>query len=241
MIDRGQDLIAETLTDVSASFFSTIDIAGVFQSILSSLGSFGGFIFITIFYVAFMLGELSGFSAKLKGAMESEKSAGEALDVIGRINRDIGNYLSTKTLINFILGVICWIILALFNVEYAILWAIIIGVLNYIPYIGSIIGVAFPALFAVAQFGALTIPLVITGLMVAAQVIVGNVLEPRMIGKSVNLSPLAVLIALSVWGTLWGVAGAILAVPFTTIMMIILAERKGTRPIAVMLTNDGKL
>ena len=241
MFDRGSEAVSKAMSELVNSFFTEIDIAAIAQSVLSSLTSFGGFIFITILYASFMLSEVTGFTDKVCRAFGSDKRATDTLSIVARINHDIGSYLATKTLINVILGVICWIILVAMGVEYAALWAIIIALLNYIPYIGSIVGVAFPAFFAVAQYGTLTIPLIATGLMIIAQVIIGNVVEPRMLSKSVNLSPMVVLIALAVWTSLWGIPGAILAVPFTTILMIVLARREDTKPIAALLSADGNV
>ena len=241
MFDRGTEAVVNGVSQFANRLLTEVDIAAIAQSILSSLTSFGGFLFITILYASFMLSEITGFPDKVRRAFGGDTEAKDTLNMITRINHDIGSYLATKTLINIILGVICWIIMVLLGVEYAALWAIIIGLLNYIPYIGSIVGVAFPALFAVAQFGTLTIPLIATGLMTAAQVIIGNVVEPRMLSKSVNLSPMVVLVSLSVWSSLWGIPGAILAVPFTTILMIVLAGRKGTKPIAALLSSDGRV
>ena len=241
MFDRGSEAVSKSVREFANSFFTEIDIAAVAQSVLSSLTSFGGFVFITILYASFLLSEITGFPEKVRRAFGSASDSKDTLNMLARINHDIGSYLATKTLINVILGVICWIILMALGVEYAALWAIIIGLLNYIPYIGSIVGVAFPALFSVAQFGTLTIPLIATGLMTAAQVIIGNVVEPKMLSKSVNLSPMVVLVSLAIWSALWGIPGAILAVPFTTILMIILARRPGTRPIAALLSSDGNV
>ncbi len=241
ILDRGSAAVSKAMSEFANSFFTEIDIAAVAQSVLSSLTSFGGFVFITVLYASFLLSEITGFPRKVRRAFGSARDSTDTLNMIARINHDIGSYLATKTLINIILAVICWIILVALGIEYAALWAIIIGLLNYIPYVGSIVGVAFPALFAVAQFGTLTIPLVATGLMTTAQVIIGNVVEPKMLSKSVNLSPTVVLISLAVWTALWGIPGAILAVPFTTILMIVLARRPGTKPIAALLSSDGKI
>lgn len=241
MFDRGSQAVGKSVREFADSFFTEIDIAEVAQSVLSYLTSFGGFVFITVLYASFMLSEITGFPEKVRRAFGSASDSKDTLNMLARINHDIGSYLATKTLINVILGMICWIILMVLGVEYAVLWAIIIGLLNYIPYIGSIVGVAFPALFSVAQFGNLTIPLIATGLMTAAQVIIGNVVEPKMLSKSVNLSPMVVLVSLAIWSALWGIPGAILAVPFTTILMIILARRPGTRPIAALLSSDGNV
>ncbi|MEH6791135.1 AI-2E family transporter [Parasphingorhabdus sp.] len=241
IFDRGTEAVAKAVSEFATRFFTEIDIAALAQSVLASLTSFGGFVFITILYASFLLSEITGFPEKVRRAFGSDRESTDTLNMITRINHDIGSYLATKTLINIILGVICWAILMVLGVEYAALWAIIIGLLNYIPYIGSFVGVAFPALFAVAQFGNLTIPLIATGLMTIAQVIIGNIVEPKMLSKSVNLSPMVVLVSLAIWSSLWGIPGAILAVPFTTILMIVLARRPGTRPIAALLSSDGNV
>ncbi len=241
IFDRGTEAVAKAVSEFASRFFTEIDIAALAQSLLSSLTSFGGFVFITILYASFLLSEITGFPEKVRRAFGSDSASTDTLNMFTRINHDIGSYLATKTLINIILGVVCWLILRVMGVEYAALWAIIIGLLNYIPYIGSFVGVAFPALFAVAQFGSLTVPLIATGLMAAAQVVIGNVVEPKMLSKSVNLSPMVVLVSLAIWSSLWGIPGAILAVPFTTILMIVLARRPGTRPIAALLSSDGNV
>lgn len=240
-LERGTAEVSDALRDFANNFFSNTDIAAIAQSILSSLTSFGGFIFVTILYAAFLLSEITGFPAKVREAFGSDSQSSDALNVIARINHDIGSYLATKTLINILLGAVCWVILFSLGIEYAALWAIIIGLLNYIPYVGSIIGVAFPALFSVAQFGTLTIPLIATGLMTLAQTIIGNVVEPKLLSKSVNLSPSVVLFSLAIWTALWGIPGAILAVPFTTILMIVLSRRPSTKPLAALLSSDGKI
>ncbi len=241
MLDRGSRAVTNALSEFANSFFTEFDFAALAQSVLSSLTSFGGFVFITILYASFLLSEITGFPQKVRRAFGDDSASTDTLNMFARINHDIGSYLATKTLINIILGLVCWVILMALGVEYAALWAIVIALLNYIPYIGSIIGVAFPALFAVAQFGTLTVPLIATGLMITAQVIIGNVVEPRMLSKSVNLSPMVVLLSLAIWSSLWGISGAILAVPFTTILMIILARREGTKPIAALLSADGNV
>ncbi|MEO1045785.1 MAG: AI-2E family transporter [Pseudomonadota bacterium] len=240
IIERGQDAARLAFRDAVYSFFDTIDIPALSQSVLSSLGSFGGFVFITVLYAGFLTTEIRGFKDKVCAAFGSDQRANTTLDIVAQINLNIGRYLATKSLINILLGLVCLIIMLLFGLEFAILWAIIIGLLNYIPYIGSIVGVAFPALFAVAQFGNLTTPLIITGLLTAAQTIIGNVVEPRMIGKSLNLSAFSIMLVLSFWTAIWGIPGAILAVPFTTIMMLVLAEWPATRPIAALLSEDGR-
>lgn len=240
VLERGQNAAMTAFRETVTSFSASIDFAAILQSILSSLGSIGSFVFITILYAVFLTSEIRGFKDKVHTAFGSDERANATLDIVSQINIKIGRYLATKSFINIILGMVCLIIMLYFGLEYAVLWAIIIGLLNYIPYIGSIVGVAFPGLFAVAQFGNLSTPLIIIVLLTAAQTIIGNLLEPRMLSKSLNLSAFAIMMALSFWTAIWGIAGAILAVPFTTIMMLILAERGSTRPIAALLSADGR-
>jgi len=158
--------------------------------------------------------------------------------VISDINERIADYLAVKTLINIILACLSFVILWLFGVDYALFWALVIGILNYIPYFGSLLGVAFPVLMSIAQFGSITLTLLIAGMLTATQMWVGNFLEPRMIGRRVNLSPFVVLVALSFWYAFWGIPGAILAVPMTSMLAIIFAAFDQTRPLAVLLAND---
>lgn len=239
-LERGQNAALAAFRESVTGFFSSIDFGALLQSILSSLGSIGSFVFITILYAVFLTTEIRGFTDKVCTAFGSDGRANATLAIVSQININIGSYLATKSLINIILGLVCLIIMMAFGLEYAVLWAIIIGLLNYIPYIGSIVGVAFPALFAIAQFGNLSVPLIIIALLTFAQTVIGNYVEPKMLGKSLNLSAFAIMMALSFWTAIWGIPGAILAVPFTTIMMLILAERSSTRPIAALLSDDGR-
>lgn len=96
-------------------------------------------------------------------------------------------------------------------------------------------------MLALAQFGSLSWAVLAFILLMAVQMFVGNVLEPKMIGKSVNLSSFVVLVALVFWTTLWGLPGAILSVPLTSVLVIILAASEGARPLAIMLSTDGEV
>jgi predicted PurR-regulated permease PerM len=113
----------------------------------------------------------------------------------------------------------------------------VIGLFNYIPYVGSIIGVALPVLLSLAQFGSLGTTAVLGALLIAAQTYVGNILEPRVIGRQLNLSPFVVLVALSVWTAIWGLPGAILAIPLTAMLAIICDAFGPTRFVAVLLAD----
>jgi AI-2 transport protein TqsA len=153
------------------------------------------------------------------------------------MNRKIGEYLTVKTLINLILGGLSLAVLWVMGVDFALFWAIAIAFMNYIPYVGSYIGVALPAIFSLAQFGQLSTSLILTGLLIVAQMVVGNVVEPRVIGRQLNLSPFVVIVSLLFWTSLWGVPGAILAIPMTSVLVIALSSFPQTRFMAVLMAN----
>ncbi len=214
-----------------------INMQYLFSSIISALSSLTGMIVLIVVYALFLLTERSRFAMKFAMAFPgpgAERTKALVID----INRKIGDYLAIKTLINIILGVISLVIMWLCGVEHALFWALVIGILNYIPYIGSLLGVVFPVLLTLVQFGSIQMTILVASLLTIAQMYVGNVLEPKMIGKQINLSPFVVLISLSLWSSIWGVAGAILAIPLTSILVIVLSAFQSTRSVAILLVDD---
>lgn len=218
-----------------------LDLRNLAMGLLSSTTSLGGHIFMIVLYAAFLLAERTQFNEKLLHALGTEESAHHVVATFTRANRRIGEYLATKTLINAILAAISFAIMWLIGVDYAIFWAILIGLLNYIPYFGALLGVLFPVLLSLAQYGSWPTSLVTLVTLTAAQMYTGNYLEPKMLGRSVNLSPFVVLVALSIWTALWGLPGAILAIPMTAAVVSVLAEIPSAKPFAIMLSGDGKV
>lgn len=221
----------------------TLDRIDLQRVVLAALGGFttvGITVFLVVIYAGFLLGERGTFPTKISAALTDPDSAAMALRVITDINAQISQYLAVKTLINLILGVLSFSILWLLGVDFALFWAITIALLNYIPYVGSYLGVAFPVILSLGQFASLQTTLILLALLVAAQTWVGNVLEPRWIGRQLNMSPFVVLVALSVWSALWGIPGAILAIPMTSILIIVTSNFDATRFIAILLSERGK-
>ena len=226
---------------IRAATLDRFDATTLIAPALDSARGIGGVVFLTVLYAGFILAERVRFGAKLARATGDPARAERGLALIARVNQRIGQYLLTKTLVNAILGAISYGVLVLVGIEFAAFWAVLIAVLNYVPYLGSVLGVALPTLLALAQFGTFAMAAVALVALSAAQMVVGGWLEPRMMGQAVNLSPFVVLLALAVWGALWGLAGAVLAVPLTAALVILLAEIPATRPVAVMLSANGRV
>ena len=216
-----------------------IDLQRLISTTVTSVSVLGGQVFVVFLYASFLLAERLNFSRKIVLAAKTRADAERAMEVAGHINERIGEYLTVKTLINIMLGLISYVAMWLIGVDFAGFFAVLIGFLNYIPYVGSMVGVAFPVLLTAAQFGSIDTILIVLVSLTASQVFIGAFVEPRMFGRSMNLSPFVVLISLTVWYALWGIAGAILAVPMTSVVVIILAAFQPTRPLAILLSRDG--
>lgn len=213
----------------------------VARQIVAIFSDIGGQVALVILYATFLLAERMRFVRKIFMALRDREQADKALTVLQEIGEAIGAYLSAKTTVNVMLGLASFAALWLLGIELAVFWAIWIAVLNYIPYIGSLVGVAFPVLMALAQSGSLALGLATGALMILIQFAIAFAVEPRLIGRKVNLSPFVVLLALSFWTVLWGFAGAVLAIPLTAMFVDVLAALPRTRPIAIMLSNDGRV
>ena len=228
-----------------------LSIAEITQSIefvpfVSALGTaltglFGKSLLVII-YVLFLLLEQTRFDSKISALFPDAARRKEVRSLISRTQEDIQTYVWIKTLVSITTGISSYAVLLFVGVDFPEFWAFLIFMLNYIPTIGSIIATLFPAVLTLVQFEAPLQPFLIVLLSVGSiQFLIGSVIEPRLLGASLNLSPLVVLLSLALWGSVWGIAGMFLCVPLTVICVIILAHFSQTRPIAVMLSGNGKL
>jgi predicted PurR-regulated permease PerM len=226
---------------VRTAIVGEVNVQRTLRVALSSVSALVGGLSFVLLNVAFLLLERRDMAAKLDALAPDPAGSARLRAVIGDVNARVGRYLAVKTMINVMLGVLCWAIMATFGVEFAVFWAIVIAVLNYIPYIGSAVGTALPVALALVQFPDTNTVLLLLAFLVAAQILMGNVIEPQVMGGSLNLSPYVILIALTAWTSLWGVAGAIFSVPITAILVIVFSEFRRTRPLAILLSKDGRL
>jgi predicted PurR-regulated permease PerM len=158
-------------------------------------------------------------------------------NIFGKIDHSISNYLGIKTLVSLMTGLCSFIVLLIIGVEAPLFWAFLIFILNFIPAIGSLIATAFPAIFALFQFGDFKEAILILAIVGSLQLVFGNLIEPKLMGNSLNISPLVVFLTLALWGLIWGITGMLLSVPITVILIIIMSEFPGSRPVAILLSQ----
>lgn len=202
----------------------------------------GGLDFITglvlvIIYMLFIFAEQAVFRRKILSIFEERQDDAQA--VLDNIGRGIQRYLGVKTVTSLATGSLCYAALVLLDVPFALLLGLLTFALNFIPTFGSIIAgviATFVAVVTVPEPGLAT-PLLVTTSYVAVNMSLGSYLEPKILGRELNLSPLVVIISVVVWAGIWGAVGTLLAVPLTAGLQIILASNENTHPIAVMLSS----
>lgn len=244
-INQIKDLVNSTFSidieTLASDFIGDFDFSGILSNLFSSLTEIFGDAFTIVLYTMFLLLEDAVFPLKLKALYRSKSSYENANELIGKIEKSVGSYLYLKTLVSILTGFLSFIALWAIGVEAPVFWAFLIFLLNYIPTIGSLIATIFPSLFTLLQFGEFGPFFWVLGIVGAIQLIVGNIVEPKVMGNSLNISSLVVILALSIWGVMWGITGMILSVPITVIMVIICAEFESTRPIAILLSEKGRV
>jgi predicted PurR-regulated permease PerM len=198
-----------------------------------------GAVFVLV-YLGFLLASRRGFSAKFGELFRSEGERTEAVRVFGRVRRGVESYIWVQTVVGVIITAASAALMLACGLSHVAFWCVIIFLANYIPAIGAAVGVLFPALFGVVEFDGILRAIVLVAGLEAIHFAVSHVIQPRMQGRSLNVDPIVVLLALAFWGAVWGAVGAFLSTPLTVVAMAILAEFEPSRPIAVLLSSDGK-
>jgi AI-2 transport protein TqsA len=192
-----------------------------------------------LIYLGFLLASRRGFKAKARalfGTREERKEAGRMFD---RIREGAQGYLWVQTVTGLLIAVISWLIMIALGLEHALFWAFFIFLTGYIPIVGPAIGTLLPPIFGLVQYDTYWQPLALFVALQAVNFFVGNVIYPRMQGRSLNLDPVVVLLSLAFWSALWGLTGAFLSTPLTVVAMVVLAEFQGSRWVAILLSANG--
>ena len=224
-----------------AQLTEIVDLGQFITGLAASLTNIAANLGIILIYVIFLLLEQGNFSDKVAALANNPEKEKRVRLLIRKINEDVQKYISIKMLTSSLTGVLSYVFMKVVGVDFAEFWALLIFLLNFIPTIGSIIATIFPALITLVQFETYTPFFLVLGGVSGIQVCVGNILEPRLMGSSLNLSPLIILLNLSLWGLIWGIPGMFLCVPLLVISTIVFSHVPQTRSIAILLSKNGQI
>jgi AI-2 transport protein TqsA len=208
---------------------------GVAQTLQGLLSTF---LFILI-YLGFLFASRPSFRKKTERLWPTDSGRESAAAAFNRIRNGIERYLWVQTVTGLMIAVASTVILAAMGMPNAEFWGFLILVTSYVPIIGGMIGQFLPPLFALVEFSNYWQPgLILVGLSIV-QVVVGSIIFPRMQGRSLNLDPVVILLALSFWGLVWGVPGMFLSTPLTVTLMVVADQFDSSRWVAILLSSDG--
>lgn len=209
---------------------SLTSISGKFISVISDA-------MLVLLYLLFLILERQTILPKLLAALPRGKVQ-RASQLITRMNRQVSKYMLLKLIISLITGVLFYFAAIITGLDFALVWGVLAVVLNFIPTIGSIMCTAGTIFMALIQFAPdWSNVIYVALLMIGIEMVVGNIIDPKLQGVQLNISPLLILVSLAVWGYIWGLAGMFLAVPLTSIIQIICANIPSLRPIAILLSE----
>jgi len=204
-----------------------------------SLASFVGNLIMVLIFLVFMLLGKPYFKYKVAKAFPPVQAT-QFTEVTASISKQIGQYLTVKVAISGTTGILVWLALTLLKVEFALTWGALAFFLNFIPSIGSILASLPPILLAIVQFyPSVWWPIFTAVVLLLIQMAMGNVIEPKIMGESLNLSPVVILLSLVFFGWLWGIVGALLSVPIAATIKIVCENIEGLKPISILM-GSGK-
>jgi AI-2 transport protein TqsA len=211
-------------------------VGSIFLSSVGTVFSFLSTLFLVLIFLVFMLAGKGKLNTKIKASFE-KRQASNLNHIVDNIDREIQKYLAIKTIMCLLTGFLTFLILVLFGVRSAIVFAFITFLLNYIPTIGAIIAKVLPFIFTLLQFNSFLRAFWVLVILFVLDAFIGSILEPRLMGRGLGLSPLGILFALFFWGWLWGIPGMILAVPMMVILKIIADNVPSLKFISALLSK----
>lgn len=217
------------------------NLSDIIKTIGTSAANIATSVGMILIYILFLFVEQSTFHAKMNNLFESKSKTKKFGYIVESFNKNMKKYLFVKTFIAAATGICAYIWLYAIGLEFAGVWAFLVFIMNYIPTIGSFVACSLPILYALISGDSLHLPILTASGLIVLEILFGNILDPKMMGKTLNLSTLAILINLVFWGVLWGIAGMFFSVPILAAIFIITAQFDSTRWIAVLLSADGQI
>jgi predicted PurR-regulated permease PerM len=220
--------------EILLGYINPAAVMNMTAAMLTSLSSVFSNVVVILFTVMFILLEASSFPVKVRSVLDNPQAAFP--QVTGFV-REIKRYMVLKTLINLIVGALTTMWLFILGVDYPVLWGFLAFLLHFVPNIGTMVAGVPAVLLALVQLGWGSAVLTAAGYLVIGMV-VGNIVEPKIMGRTLGLSTLVIFLSLIVWGSLLGVIGALLCVPLTMTLKLACEESENTRWIGVLLGHE---
>ncbi len=238
-LDVPPEVFSQPLQDVRQlhllAALDNLSIAGLITATLSSLTKFLSNTVLVLLFLLFILMGRNTLVNKLENAFSGETSR-RIVGIYQAINLQVQKYIIAKTVISLITAGITTAVLLIFEVEFAMIWGILTFLLNFIPSIGSVIATILPLTITFIQFDSYVTIISVATLLILIQFIMGNFVDPRVVGRRLNLSPLVVIFSLLFLGWLWGIVGMFLAVPLSVVIKIIFENIRGLRFISTLMS-----
>jgi predicted PurR-regulated permease PerM len=233
------DLPEDFLADVNWAQQLGPKLAALSGSVAVFMGNFLGKLTLVLIFLVFMLLGKPYFKYKVTAAFPPDQAT-QFADITSSISKQIGQYLIVKVAISGTTGVLVWLTLSLLSVKFALTWGALAFFLNFIPSIGSILASIPPILLAIVQYyPSVWTPVITAVVLLLIQMTMGNVVEPKIMGDSLNLSPVVILLSLVFFGWMWGMVGALLSVPIAAAIKIVCENIEALKPISILM-GSGK-
>jgi predicted PurR-regulated permease PerM len=245
-VARGQELVTSVFAwlghDVATAVVAAIediDLPAYVRALAGSAGYSMATAILILLYVGFLFAERAYFTSKMANLFPEADRAARFERLVESITKSVHRYILIKTVVSVLTGLLVYAVMQTFGLEFAETWALLTVFLNFIPNVGSIVATALPTLAALVQFESWTPVVLIFTFIGLIQFSVGNLIEPGLMGRSLNLSPFVIILSLTFWGAIWGIVGMFLAVPIMVMVMITCSHVPSLHPIAVLLSRDG--
>lgn len=216
--------------------FNDVNFLEIFSKIINYFTELTGNFSLILIYIIFFIIEEKLLAEKIKFFFNKLTTK----NVLKKINRDLFKYFQIKSFTSFLTGICTFIILYLFQSDLAPTFGIFAFFLNFIPFIGSLISILIPTIFSLIQFFSFFESIIILIMLTFSQVLIGNFLETKMMGKTLNLSPIVMILFLSIMGKVWGIAGMFLSVPILVFLLIIFSNLNATKNLAILISEKIK-
>ncbi|MFT4954192.1 MAG: AI-2 transport protein TqsA [Brevundimonas sp.] len=233
-------LVGIEVAPTARELIGEIDLRGLLADVAMDIQNIATGAFFVLIYLGFLIASQVGFKKKIVNMFPRRHDRQEAMEVFERVRGGVEGYLWVQTVTGAMICAVAYVLMRAVGLENAGFWTFVIFIVGYIPILGGAIAGLAPPLFALVQFETYWQAVVLLAGLQALLFIMGNVIQPRMQGDNQNIDPVVVLLSLAFWGQIWGVVGMFLSTPLAVAAMAILAEFKGSRWIAILLSGDGE-